>query len=61
MQLLELSPTELGVHCQGIYVVDDDGIGVIAGPFDSVALAVAWIDGRRSLRETTTSYGRADD
>jgi hypothetical protein len=44
VQLLELDPDELGVASHGIYVVDDDEVRVIAGPFDTEALALEWID-----------------
>ena len=44
MQLLELDPDELGVASHGIYVVDDDEVRVLAGPFETEALALEWID-----------------
>ena len=43
MQLLELSPGELGVRTTGIYVVDEDQ-QVLAGPFAEVSDAIFWID-----------------
>ena len=44
VQLLELDSDELDVASHGIYVVDDDDVRVLAGPFDTEALAVEWID-----------------
>ena len=34
MDLLQLEPPDYGVGTIGIYIIDDDGIGVCAGPFD---------------------------
>ena len=34
MELLQLEPPDYGVRTMGIYIIDDDGIGVCAGPFD---------------------------
>ena len=39
-RLLELEPPDYGVHTTGIYVIDDDGIGVRAGPFESETAAI---------------------
>ena len=61
MQLLELGPCELGVHSHGIYVVDDEERRVIAGLFDTVTSAVAWIDDRRTLNESAPAHGGVDD
>ena len=47
MELLELIPPEFGVAEPGIYVVDDDGAHVRAGPFDNDAAALAWIEQRQ--------------
>ena len=44
MELLELTPSELGVTIVGIYVVDDDGAHVVAGPFETGDAALAWIN-----------------
>jgi hypothetical protein len=49
VQLLELDPDELGVARHGIYVVDDDDVRVIAGPFDTEAMALEWIDDELSV------------
>ena len=47
MELLELRPPEFGVAKPGVYVVDDDGAQVRAGPFDNDAAALAWIEQRQ--------------
>jgi hypothetical protein len=47
MELLQLEPPDYCVHSSGIYVIDDDGIAVVAGPFDSEIAAVAWITQRQ--------------
>jgi hypothetical protein len=43
MELLDLQPPDYGVHSTGIYIIDDDGLRVFAGPFASEASAIAWI------------------
>ena len=62
MELLELEPPRYGVRISGIYVIDDDGTDTLAGPFDSEAAAIRWIDQLRdamsachSTREPATS------
>ena len=40
---LDLQPPDYGVHSTGIYIIDDDGLRVFAGPFASEATAIAWI------------------
>ena len=47
MELLQLEPPDYGVPTTGIYIIDDDGIGVCAGPFDSETAALRWIDQRQ--------------
>jgi hypothetical protein len=47
MELLQLEPPDYGVRTMGIYIIDDDGIGVCAGPFDSETAAIGWIDQRQ--------------
>jgi hypothetical protein len=47
MELLHLEPPDYGVRTIGIYIIDDDGIGVCAGPFDSETAAIGWIDQRQ--------------
>ena len=47
MELLELRPPEFGVTKPGVYVVDDDGAQVRAGPFDNDTAALAWIEQRQ--------------
>ena len=44
MELLDLAPSQLGVTDSGIYVVDDDGAQVLAGPFTDETEALAWIE-----------------
>jgi hypothetical protein len=43
MELLDLQPPDYGVRSTGIYIIDDDGLRVFAGPFASEATAIAWI------------------
>jgi hypothetical protein len=59
MELLDLQPPDYGVRSTGIYIIDDDGLRVFAGPFESEASAIAWIiqrqetmNPRRSERES---------
>lgn len=47
MELLDLEPPHYGVHAAGIYIIDDDGSGVLAGPFDSEVAAISWIELRQ--------------
>jgi hypothetical protein len=47
MELLQLDPPDYGVHVTGIYIIDDDGRAVLAGPFDSETAAIYWIDQRQ--------------
>lgn len=49
MELLQLEPPDYGVLTSGIYVIDDDGTDVIAGPFESETAAVAWISQRQEI------------
>jgi hypothetical protein len=43
MELLDLQPPDFGVCSTGIYIIDDDGLRVFAGPFESEGTAIAWI------------------
>ena len=43
MELLDLQPPDYGVRSTGIYIIDDDGLRVFAGPFESESTAIAWI------------------
>ena len=43
MELLDLQPPDYGVRSTGIYIIDDDGLHVFTGPFESEATAIAWI------------------
>jgi hypothetical protein len=47
MELLDLQPPDYGVHVTGLYIIDDDGERVFAGPFDSETAAIAWIAQRQ--------------
>jgi hypothetical protein len=51
MELLQLDPTEYGVHSTGIYIIDDDGIKVCAGPFDTETAAIASIEAHRETMQ----------
>jgi hypothetical protein len=48
MELLELDPPDLGITTAGIYVVDDDGAQILAGPFPDETDALAWIEQTRA-------------
>ena len=48
MELLLLEPPDYGVPIPGIYVIDDDGTNVVAGPFVSETAAIAWINKRQA-------------
>jgi hypothetical protein len=50
MELLELDPPSYGVSTRGIYIIDDDGEQIFAGPFASEIAAIAWIDHRQQSR-----------
>lgn len=43
MELLDLAPPGFGVTAAGVYIIDDDGLRPLAGPFTSEAAAIAWI------------------
>ncbi len=47
MELLELQPPHYGVRASGIYIIDDEGTRVIAGPFQSEVTAIDWIELRQ--------------
>jgi hypothetical protein len=49
MELLQLEPPSYGVHSSGICIIDDDGTGVLAGPFKSERAAVEWINQRQEI------------
>jgi hypothetical protein len=59
MELLELMPPEFGVAEAGVYVIDDDGTGIYAGPFDDDAAALGWIE-QRQLKLSRGLSDRAD-
>jgi hypothetical protein len=54
MELLQLDPPEYGVHTTGIYIIDDEGIRVCAGPFATETAAIASIE----ARQETLNRGR---
>ena len=41
MEVLELDPPQLGVAEAGIFVADDDGTTILAGPFQHETEALA--------------------
>jgi hypothetical protein len=60
MELLQLEPPDYGVLSTGLYIINDDGIQILAGPFDSETAAITWIiqrqegfNRRRSAPEAT--------
>ena len=44
MELLELNPPEFGIAVPGVYVLDDAGAAICAGPFETDIVALAWIE-----------------
>ena len=54
MELLHLSPPQHGVHLSGIYVLDDEGDQVLAGPFAAPRKAVLWIEMTALARRAAT-------
>lgn len=44
MELLQLEPPHYGVRASGIYVINDDGTSVLAGPFETEFAAIIWIE-----------------
>lgn len=52
MELRDLAPPDFGVVAPGIYIIDDDGLCLLAGPFDAETAAIAWIVERQE------SFGR---
>jgi hypothetical protein len=53
MELLQLEPPHHNVRISGIYVIDDDGTEVIAGPFESETAAINWIELRQEVLNNT--------
>jgi hypothetical protein len=49
MELLDLQPPDYDVRTTGIYIIDDDGLHVFAGPFESEATAITWIIQRQEI------------
>ena len=58
LEILDLAPGLLGVAVAAIYVVDDEGRVVVAGPFESSREAVRWIE--RTAPERAASANPAD-
>lgn len=52
MEILQLAPADFGVPVAGIYVIDDDGEDVLAGPFGSESDALLWIARTHTVRTT---------
>ena len=66
MELRQLEPPDYDVHTTGIYIVDDDGVRVFAGPFDSETTAIGWIvqrqqDMNRRTNQVCTNRSRCAD
>ncbi len=59
MELLYLSPPRSGVRLSGIYVLDDEGERVLAGPFMSLREAVRWIEMTAPARQEATKRSEA--
>ena len=59
MELLHLSPPHLGVRLPGIYVLDDEGDRVLAGPFAAAREAVTWIEMTAPARRAATKRSEA--
>jgi hypothetical protein len=60
MELLDLQPPDYGVRSTGIYIIDDDGIRIFAGPFDSETAAITWIIHRQEdLNQRRSAQERA--
>jgi hypothetical protein len=53
MELLDLAPPAFGVATAGLYIIDDDGIRPLAGPFTSETAAIAWIVQRQDSLSRT--------
>jgi len=51
MELLNLSLNQFEVTIPGIYVMNDEGIGVIAGPFVNESEALFWIEHTVPVRQ----------
>ncbi len=60
MELLYLFPPRSGVRLSGIYVLDDDGERVLAGPFMNARNAVRWIEVTAPARQETTKRSEAE-
>jgi hypothetical protein len=58
MELLKLRPPAFGIAAPGIYVLDDAGGAIYAGPFESEIAAIAWIEATAPARAASR---RSDD
>ena len=55
-----LTPPDFGVSAAGLYIIDDDGLRPLAGPFTSESAAIAWIVQRQDgLGRTAVTSDRA--
>lgn len=59
MELLYLSPPQSDVQLSGVYVLDDEGERVLAGPFLSSRDAVRWIEMTIPARQEATRRSEA--
>ena len=59
MPLRYLTPPRSGVRLSGIYVLDDEGKRVLAGPFMSPREAVRWIEMTAPARQGATKQSEA--
>ncbi len=59
VELLYLSPPRSGLRLSGIYVLDDEGERVLAGPFMSPRDAVRWIEMTAPARQEATKRSEA--
>ena len=53
MELLELTPPDYGVRTRGIYIIDDNGMRVCAGPFSTDTAAIAWLEAKYTRDQGT--------
>lgn len=60
MELLYLFPPRSGVRLSGVYVLDDDGERVLAGPFKNPRNAVRWIEMTAPARQSVTRRTEAE-
>jgi hypothetical protein len=56
MELLDASLQQDTALSPGIYVIDDDGVGVMAGPFVNEHEALQWIERTAPQRIAAARY-----